>query len=116
MSFPSPSSWLTVYAERGALGGCAHPLFDDGYLEGGETFYPANENVFDIHEIGHLIGLCHVDPQYEPGGTMAAVGIDSSRARFSDEEMEAIRRVYSADLPDRASESVFRERGLIPDN
>ena len=99
-------------------GGCIEMNFHKGgnYLvENGKSFYPADKGIFDIHEIGHGIGLCHVNQQVFPEGTMASQGTSSGVIRsFSESELAAINYVFTSGIAIGSTEQEFWDAGLIP--
>jgi len=99
-----------------ASGGCIGIVFEndfDYHLKSGDSYYPVDRGVFDIHEIGHGIGLCHVNPRVFPEGTMASSGIGTIRS-FSESELDAINTVFASGLNVGATEQEFWDAGLIP--
>ena len=96
-------------------GGCIKTKFKGNNYEliKGDSYYPINLGIFDIHEIGHGIGLCHVDSEVFPEGTMASSGGVDIRS-FSDSELDAINTVFTSGLVVGATEQDFWDAGLIP--
>lgn len=102
----------------GSGGGCINMKFqkaEDHLIKNGTSFYPTSRGIFDIHEIGHGIGLCDVNPQVFPEGTMASAGGSSGVIpRFSDSELAAINYVFTSGLDVGSTEQEFWDAGLIP--
>ena len=99
-----------------ASGGCIGIVFEndfDYHLKSGDSYYPVDRGIFDIHEIGHGIGLCHVDPRIFPEGTMASSSIGTIRS-FSESELDAINTVFASGLNVGETEQEFWDAGLIP--
>ena len=97
-------------------GGCIHMDFQKGgdyLIKNGKSFYPTNRGIFDIHEMGHGIGLCDVNPQAYPEGTMASAG-GSNIPRFSESELAAINYVFTSGIAVGSTEQEFWDAGLIP--
>jgi|GEM_PF-2219576 len=99
-------------------GGCMKADFQSSnkhFVKAADTYYPAASGIFDMHEVGHGIGLCHVDAQDFAEGTMASAGGDDGVIRsFSELELEAINTVFTSGLEVGASEQDFWDAGLIP--
>lgn len=99
-----------------AGGGCIQQKFykpDNHFIKSGVSYYPTSEGIFDIHEIGHGIGLSDVNPAAFPEGTMASAG-GRNIPKFSDSELAAINRVFTSGLKVGATEQDFWDAGLIP--
>jgi len=96
-------------------GGCIKTAFESNNYEliKGDSYYPITAGIYDMHEIGHGIGLCHVNSQTFSEGTMAAGG-NVSIPSFSRSELEAINTVFTSGLTVGATEQDFFDAGLIP--
>ena len=65
-----------------------------------------------VHEVGHAIGLCHINGHSLRSAVMANPQQGRSE-RFVELEREAIRRVFRSGLVPGATHAEFREAGLI---
>jgi hypothetical protein len=64
------------------------------------------------HELGHAIGLCHVDRDRMPAAVMAPSPDTMAQDRFSSLELDAIRAVYASGLEAGATRVDFERAGL----
>ncbi|MBA6373180.1 MULTISPECIES: hypothetical protein [unclassified Colwellia] len=99
-------------------GGCIDMDFQKGgdyIIKNGTSFYPVDRGIFDVHEVGHGIGLCHVNQQVFPEGTMASAGGSTGVIpRFSDSELAAINFVFTSGMTVGSTEQEFWDAGLLP--
>lgn len=66
-----------------------------------------------VHELGHAVGLCHVNRLRMPSAVMTDPFGSEVQDRFSALELDAIRAVYAANLEPGATRQTFRDAGLI---
>ena len=109
---------MKKYCGNADGGGCIDMKFQkegEHLIKNGSSFYPVSKGIFDIHEIGHGIGLCHVNQQVFPEGTMASAGTSTDVIpRFSDSELAAINFVFTSGMNVGATEQDFWDAGLLP--
>ena len=105
---------MKKYCGNADGGGCIDMKFQSGgkyLIKSGKSFYPVARGIFDVHEIG----LCHVNQQAFPEGTMASAGGSNGVIpRFSDSELTAIHFVYTSGMAVGSTEQEFWDAGLLP--
>jgi hypothetical protein len=96
-------------------GGCTVPGFGpDGLLRSARLVQaPGASDRLRAHELGHAIGLCHLHPDRVPDAVMAERPGRRQQDRFTQRELEALRRAFSSGLEPGATRAEFLEAGLF---
>jgi hypothetical protein len=68
-------------------------------IKKGKSFYPTDRGNFNFHEIGHSLGLCHVNQQNFSEGAMASAKFSGACIRrFSESELAAINVLFTSGI------------------
>jgi hypothetical protein len=112
------SAHVPVARTQSACGntlGCTRILTRDGglLLSVQVLLVLGSPTVSTVHDFGHAIGLCHVNPQTMPAAIMSSPYGRDVQSRFSDIELEAMRAVYASTLEPGARRADFVRAGLL---
>lgn len=109
-----PQSEVNLRCGGGTVGGCTNIVSHMGFLLDSAQSFLAQERhpgAIHIHEVGHGLGLCHLDPGAVPGALMN--GRSEPGAGWTAIELEAIHAVFTSGLEPGAGHEAFRQAGLI---